>query len=444
MDTSDHEVNIKILLRSAALDGRIESDRRDKLFMDMADTVAEMVLGDNYGQNTALANSTSLAARLFPVHIRLMKHLEKHAGLDREIEGLPGDKQLKERTAAGQGLTGPELSILLSYVKIWAKRAVLDSELPDEPWTMPVLHDYFPRPLREAYADLMAEHPLRREIVTTAVVGEAVNRGGTTFLFRIADETGADVGDVVRAYVVIRDAFALPELWRRIEALDNRVPQSAQVAALLVTRRLLDRGVRWILQHRRGPLDVAGEIDRLRPGLSVLQPKLPELLTDSEAVGFERFCTQLAEQGVPAELAADVSAPIFGFGLVDVVECSRTLGTNLVETAQVYYGIAAQLHADEILNQISALPRRNRWQTLARSALRYDLYGALAALTATALHAKPGAAPSEAVEVWAELSGAEIGRILAATEEAGHSDEKLAVLSVALRQIRSLVETEGD
>ncbi|HEU5128193.1 MAG TPA: NAD-glutamate dehydrogenase [Glycomyces sp.] len=444
VDTSDHEVNIKILLRSAALDGRIESDRRDKLFMDMADTVAEMVLGDNYGQNTALANSTSLAARLFPVHIRLMKHLEKHAGLDREIEGLPGDKQLKERTAAGQGLTGPELSILLSYVKIWAKRAVLDSELPDEPWTMPVLHDYFPRPLREAYADLMAEHPLRREIVTTAVVGEAVNRGGTTFLFRIADETGADVGDVVRAYVVIRDAFALPELWRRIEALDNRVPQSAQVAALLVTRRLLDRGVRWILQHRRGPLDVAGEIDRLRPGLSVLQPKLPELLTDSEAVGFERFCTQLAEQGVPAELAADVSAPIFGFGLVDVVECSRTLGTNLVETAQVYYGIAAQLHADEILNQISALPRRNRWQTLARSALRYDLYGALAALTATALHAKPGAAPSEAVEVWAELSGAEIGRIRAATEEAGHSDEKLAVLSVALRQIRSLVETEGD
>ncbi|WP_026929602.1 NAD-glutamate dehydrogenase [Glycomyces tenuis] len=444
VDTSDHEVNIKILLRSAALTGRIEPERRDELFMDMADTVADMVLGDNYGQNSALTNASTLAVRLFPVHIRLMKHLEKRAGLDREIEGLPSDKQLKERSAAGQGLTGPELSVLLSYVKIWAKRAVLDSELPDEPWTMPVLHDYFPQPLREAYADLMAEHPLRREIVTTAVVGEAVNRGGTTFLFRISDETGADVVDVVRAYVVIRDAFALPELWRRIEALDNRLPQSAQVSAMLVVRRLLDRGVRWLLQHRRGPLDVAGEIDRLRPGLSVLQPKLPELLTDSEAVGFERFCTELAEQGVPADLAADVSGPIFGFGLVDVVECSRLLGTNLVETAQVYYGIAAQLHADEILNQISALPRRNRWQTLARSALRYDLYGALAALTTSALHAKPGALPAEAVELWAERGAAEIGRIRSAVDEAGRSDEKLAVLSVALRQIRGLVETELD
>ncbi|WP_026925032.1 NAD-glutamate dehydrogenase [Glycomyces arizonensis] len=444
VDTSDHEVNIKILLRSAALTGRIEPDRRDKLFMDMADTVADMVLGDNYGQNMALATSATLAVRLFPVHIRLMKHLERHAGLDREIEGLPSDKQLKERTAAGQGLTSPELSVLLSYVKIWAKRAVLDSSLPDESWTMPVLHEYFPRPLREAYADLMAEHPLRREIVTTAVVGEAVNRGGTTFLFRIADETGADVADVVRAYVIIRDAFALPELWRRIESLDNQVPQAAQVSALLVIRRLLDRGVRWLVQHRRGPLDVAGELDRLRPGLAVLQPQLPDLLIDSEAVGFERFCTQLAEQGVPAALAADASAPIFGFGLVDVVECSRLLGTNLVETAEVYYGIAAQLHADEILNQISALPRRNRWQTLARSALRYDLYGALAALTTGALHAKPGALPAEAVELWSERNAAEIGRIHAATDEAERSDEKLAVLSVALRQIRGLVETEVD
>nr|WP_277605805.1 NAD-glutamate dehydrogenase [Glycomyces sp. L485] len=444
VDTSDHEVNIKILLRSAALAARIEPERRDKLFMDMADTVADMVLGDNYGQNMALANASHLAPRLFPVHIRLMKYLEKRVGLDREIEGLPSDKQLKERIAAGQGLTSPELSVLLSYVKIWAKRAVLDSDLPDEPWTMPVLHDYFPKPLRKAYADLMAEHPLRREIVTTAVVGEAVNRGGTTFLFRISDETGADVVDVIRAYVIIRDAFGLPDLWRRIEALDNQVPHAAQISALLVIRRLLDRGVRWLVQHRRGPLDVAGEIDRLRPGLAVLQPKLSELLTDSEAVGFEQFCTQLAEQGVPAALAVDASSPIFGFGLVDVVECSRMLGANLVETAQVYYGIAAQLHADEILNQISALPRRNRWQTLARSALRYDLYSALAALTATALHAKPGALPSEAVEVWAERNAVEIGRILAAVDEAERSDEKLAVLSVALRQIRSLVETELD
>ncbi|GAB3660384.1 NAD-glutamate dehydrogenase [Glycomyces tarimensis] len=444
VDTSDHEVNIKILLRSAALTSRIQPERRDKLFMDMADAVADMVLADNYNQNIALTNASHLAARLFPVHIRLMKHLEQHAALDREIEGLPSDKQLKERIAGGQGLTGPELSVLLSYTKIWAKRVVLDSELPDEPWTLPVLHDYFPPPLRRDYADLMTEHPLRREIVTTAVVGEAVNRGGTTFLFRISDETGADVVDVVRAYVIIRDAFGLPDLWRRIEALDNQVPQAAQISAMLVIRRLLDRGVRWLVQHRRGRLDVAAEIDRLRPGLAVLQPKLPELLTESEAVGFERFCTQLAEQGVPASLAVDVSAPIFGFGLVDVVECARVMGTNLVETAQVYYGIAAQLHTDEILNQISALPRRNRWQTLARSALRYDLYGAMAALTTSALTAKPGALPSEAVDLWAERHAAEIERIHLAVDEAERSDEKLAVLSVALRQIRSLVETELD
>ncbi|RRS01926.1 NAD-glutamate dehydrogenase [Glycomyces terrestris] len=444
VDTSDHEVNIKILLRSATLTGRCDPAGRDKLFMDMADAVADAVLADNYGQNMALANAIRLNRRLLPVHIRLMKHLEKTVGLDREIEGLPSDKQLKERSAAGGGLTEPELSVLLSYVKIWAKRAVLDSDLPTEDWTAPVLREYFPAPLREPYADLMAEHPLHREIVTTAVVGEAVNRGGTTFLFRIADETGADVVDVIRAYVIIRDAFGLPALWRRIEALDNQVPQESQVAAMLVIRRLLDRGVRWLVQHRRGQLDVTAETERLRPGLAVLQPMLPVLLTDSEAVGFEEFVDQLEDQGMPAEIARDASAPIFGFGLVDVVECARLLETDLETTAKVYYGIAARVHLDEILNQISALPRTNRWQTLARSALRYDLYGAMHGLTSSVLQAKPGTDPAEAVDSWAERNAAEIARIHEATEEAERSDEKLAVLSVSLRQIRGLVETDGD
>ncbi|MDA1358151.1 NAD-glutamate dehydrogenase [Glycomyces luteolus] len=444
VDTSDHEVNIKILLRSAALTGRVDPGSRDKLFMDMADDVAEAVLADNYGQNMALANAQRLGVRLLPVHIRLMKYLEKTVSLDREIEGLPSDKQLKERVATGTALTEPELSVLLSYVKIWAKRAVLDSALPDEDWTAPVLREYFPAPLREPYADLMADHPLRREIVATAVVGEAVNRAGTTFLFRIADETGADVVDVVRAYVIIRDAFGLPGLWRRIEALDNQVPQDAQIAGMLVIRRLLDRGVRWLVQHRRGTLDVSAEIERLRPGLAVLQPRLPELLHDSEAVGFEEFSDELEEQGMPAQIARDASAPIFGFGLVDVVECARLYETDLEQTAEVYYEIAARVHLDAILNEISALPRTNRWQTLARSALRYDLYGAMAALTASVLQTKPGTEPAEAVDSWAERNAAAIAMLHEATAEAARSDEKLAVLSVSLRQIRSLVETDGE
>ncbi|WP_051704308.1 NAD-glutamate dehydrogenase [Glycomyces sp. NRRL B-16210] len=438
VDTSDHEVNIKILLRSATLGGRIDPASRDRLFMDMSDAVAVAVLADNYGQNMALSNARKLGTRLLPVHTRLMKYLEKRVGLDREIEGLPTDKQLKERSAAGAALTEPELAVLLSYVKIWAKRAVLDSGLPDEKWTEPVLREYFPAPLREPYADLMAEHPLRREIVATAVVGEAVNRCGTTFLFRIADETGADVVDVIRGFVIIREAFGLPDLWRRIEALDNQVPQAAQIASMLVIRRLLDRGVRWLVQHRRGGLDVAAEIERLRPGLAELQPRLPQLLTESEAAGFERFCDQLEEQGMPEDLARDASAPIFGFGLVDVVECARVLESDLATTAEVYYGIAARLHLDEVLNQISALPRTNRWQTLARSALRYDLYGAMAGLTANVLQAKPGTDPAEAVGAWAEQNAADIERIHEATAEAERSDEKLAVLSVSLRQIRSM------
>ncbi|WP_025273950.1 NAD-glutamate dehydrogenase [Haloglycomyces albus] len=441
VDTSDHEVNIKILLRTAMLRGRIEPEARDELFMDMADTVANMVLGDNYQQNLALASATQQSARLLPVHVRLMKHLERVAGLDREIEGLPSDKQLKDRAARGQGLMEPEFAVLLSYVKIHAKREVNASNLPDEAWTDQVLYDYFPGPLQESYRDLMDKHPLRREIVTTAVVNECVNRCGTTFLYRIADETGAELVDIVRAYLIIRDAFGLPKLWRRIQDLDNRAAQSAQIAALLVLRRALDRGVRWLIQHRRAPLSVETARERLVPAIRSLLPNLNEYLVGSEADGFEEFKAQLVDKGIEPQLADEVSSPVYGFGLVDVADVSRHLGVDPTRTARVYYHIAAELGADAILNQISALPRRNRWQSLARGALRYDLYGALASLTAAIESELDGRTPADAVADWAKGLGSTMDRIRQGAAEAEHSDEKLAVLSVVLRQIRSLIET---
>ncbi|MFC4335070.1 NAD-glutamate dehydrogenase [Salininema proteolyticum] len=441
VDTSDHEVNIKILLRTAMMQGRIEPEERDTLFMDMSDTVADMVLVDNYLQNLALASASVQGPRLLPVHSRLMKYLEREAGLDREIEGLPDDKQIKARLASGRGLTEPEFSVLLSYVKIHAKRVVGASALPDEAWTEQVLHDYFPAPLQESYRDLMESHPLRREIVTTAVVNECVNRCGTTFLYRISDETGASIVDVVRAYLVIRDAFNLPRLWRRIEELDNEVPQEAQVSSLLVLRRSLDRGVRWLVQHRRSPLSVETERERLVPAVRALLPNLGRYLVGSEAEGFEEFKAQLTAKGIDEDLAAEVSSPVYGFGLVDVADVSRALEVDPARTAKVYYHIAAAIGADAILNQISALPRKNRWQSLARGALRYDLYGALSALTATIESNLNGRDAEGAVAEWAEGLGTTMDRIRQGAAEAEHSDEKLAVLSVVLRQIRSLIET---
>ena len=251
VDCSDHEVNIKILLDRVVAAGEMDRTQRDELLAEMTDEVAELVLRDNYEQATALGNARSQSRSLLPVHKRLIGELEKRGQLDRTLEDLPNDEELDSRVELGIGLTGPEFAVLLAYVKIVLKHEILDSELPDEAWTEGVLVDYFPTPLRERFADAMTEHPLRREVVTTQLVNEAVNRGGTSFFHRASEETGASAADVLRASIVVREVYGLNDLHRAVESLDNQVPTESQTAVYLEMRRLLDRAVRWMVSNRR-------------------------------------------------------------------------------------------------------------------------------------------------------------------------------------------------
>ena len=444
VDSSDHEVNIKVLLSKAITAGELRASDRDQLLVEMTDEVADLSLRDNYEQNSALASADAQSAKLLSVHRRLITHLTNTADLDPELEALPTEKEIKRRIAASKGLTEPELAVLLAYVKLGLADEILQTSLPDEPWTEPVLVDYFPTPLRERYARLMPEHPLRREIVTTAVVNEVVNRGGTSYVFRVAEETSCAVPDVLRAFVIIRDVFKLDEIWQQIEDLDNVVPAAAQTAAKLVVRRLLDRGARWLVQNRRVPLDVHGEIKRLRSGVSALLPRITELLRGSEVDGMREYAGRLITKGVPEELADRVVGLMYGFGLIDVVDVADKLGRDFESVADVYFTITAHFQADEVLTKISALSRQDRWQTLARMALRYDLYAAMAALTSEVMTSTDAdLSASDRVSQWEGDNAATLSRVNSAMDEFAGSDADLAALSVLLRQIRTLVQASA-
>jgi glutamate dehydrogenase len=445
VDTSDHEVNIKILLDRAVTAGALEAGARNTLLAEMTDEVGALVLGDNYQQNIALGNARSKAPALLSVHARLIRELERSGRLDRALEFLPSDKAIKEREAAGAGLTSPELSVLLAYVKITLEDLVLASGAPDEPWFTGTLVEYFPTPLRERFTGEMAAHPLRREIITTQVVNDAVNRGGSTFVFRTVEETGADPVDVVRAYLVVREVFGLRDLWRETEALDNAVPTAAQTAIFMESRRLLDRAVRWLVQNRRSPIDVAAEIDRLRSGVAELLPYVGGLFRGSEAEALEEHAEHLAECGVPAALAEEASMLLYSFGLLDVVEVATRVDRPLREVADVYYTLSEQFRVDLLLDRISGLPRDDRWQALARMALRYDLYAALAELTGEVLTSTaPGGTAEERVAAWADVNASSIARA-----QVNMADLRpdvapdLATLSVLLRQIRTMVRASA-
>ncbi len=444
VDCSDHEVNIKILLGGAVADGELLLADRDALLESMTDEVARLCLRDNYDQARALGNASEQALSLLPVHRRMITDLEKAGHLDRALEALPTDEELALRGESGAGLTPPEFAVLLAYVKIVMEREILADSMVDEPWTGDVLSRYFPEPLRATYGHRMVGHRLRREIVTTSLANEVVNRGGTSFVYRAVEETGASTADVIRAYVVVREVFGLRELWDAVEAYDNRMPTQSQTLVYLSTRRLLDRAVRWLVSNRRSPLDVAGEIARLGPGVRRMLTELPSLFRGAERDSVHAYSEQLCTREVPTDVAEQTTRIVYGFGVLDILETAAATDRDVAEVASVYFILSERFRVDDLLSRISALPRNDRWQTLARMALRYDLYAALAALTAEVLVSTPATeSPQNRVDEWEQVNAASITRARKAMSEGDDTRADLAALSVLLRQIRTLVKTSS-
>ncbi len=440
VDTSDHEVNIKILLDQAVREGALASESRNPLLADMTDAVGRQVLRDNYEQNVLLGNARVQAPAMLSVHGRLINALESRGELDRALEFLPSQAEMEQREAAGLGLTSPELAVLAAYSKISLTATVLASDVPDDPWFTGALRRYFPQRLVDELGDRLAGHPLRREIVTTWVTNDLVNRGGMTCVYRVQEETGASPIETVRAYSVVREAYRLGDFWASIEALDNALPTTMQSMLYLESRRLLDRSIRWLAQQRRATIDVAQEVEHFQPAFDELVPLMPQMLVGSER---ERLLMRTAEfvgLGVPEELANRAAGLLDGFSLLDVVEIANAEKLPLREVAEVYFAISERIEADRMLTRITGLPRDDRWSALARSALRYDLYAALAGLTQNVLTSTSEGEPGERITSWEQQNAEGVARAEATLTEIVSLDSyDLATLSVALRTIRTLL-----
>ncbi|MFG1875123.1 NAD-glutamate dehydrogenase [Sphaerisporangium sp. NPDC049003] len=445
VDTSDHEVNIKILLDRVVRDGRLTDQQRDQLFLDMTDEVAGLVLGDNQAQNVVLAAARAQAPEMLHIHSRYLRKLEREGLVNRELEALPSDKMLAERRQAGLGLTAPEFSVLLAYTKLVADHELLASDLPDDPYLESWLVGYFPSALRERFRTAMDAHPLRREIITTRVVNDLVNASGTTFMFRFGEETGASTPDIARAYLVSREVFELPSFRRDVEALDNKVDTATQLAMLLEGRKLAERGARWLLGNRRPPLDLASTVRFFVEGADGLLPHLPKLLTGPDLTAFEERRDGFLARGVPAELAERAAVMVPAYSTFDLVEISSRTGRPVLDVAEVYFDLAERLQLARLRERVIALPRDNRWNSMARAALRDDLYAAHATLTRDVLtHSEPGLTPEERLARWSEANSAAVARARQTLSEIWESDHfDLATLSVALRAVRTLVATSN-
>jgi glutamate dehydrogenase len=443
VDTSDHEVNIKILLADAIRAGVIPAAARHELLNDMTDEVAALVLRHNYGQNMALAAARSQASSLLHVHARYLRKLVRDKRLDPEQDVLPGERGIAERRSAGGGLTTPEFALLLAHTKISAGEEVLASGLPDDPYLRQVLDAYFPAQLQSAFADQMESHPLRREIITTSVVNEMIDTSGITFLFRLIEETGASVPNLTRAWLVARDVFDMMAFWRQVEELEGRISLAAQITLLLEGRKLTERAVRWLLHNRRPPFDIEATVAFFADGVRTVRAGLPKLLTGRDLSGFEERRDSYLALGVPLDLAERVAAMVPTYSAFDIVQVASVTGRPVEETADVYFDLADRLQITRLRDRITALPREDRWSTMARAALRDDLYGAHAALTQDVLGvSESGTArtPEERLAAWVSSNESAVAMATQMLGEIWESERfTFTTLSVALRAIRTLV-----
>ncbi len=440
VDTSDHEVNIKILLGLSIADGELTEKQRDSLLAEMTDDVAALVLRDNYFQTQALSAMNRIAPHLLDAQQRFIQYLEKNGRLNRAIEYLPGDDELAERRARNVGLATPEGAVLLAYSKIWLYDELLASSLPDDPWVETALSRYFPKALRERYAADMARHPLKREIISTHVINSMLNRVGSTYVHRLMETTGAKPHEIVRAYLLSREVFGFVPLWQEIEALDNKVDDAVQTAMLIESSRLIDRGTMWFLRSRRLSDDMAATIAQFTPRVEALATRLPELTDAVDRARVEAAVAAHVEKGVPQALAARVVALDALYSTLDIVEVADATTRPVELVAEIYFNVSTRLGVPWLRERIAALPEDQHWRMLAKSAMEDDLSGLQRTVTSEVLVGGGGIGSAAGlIDAWQNRNQRAIEReerLLAELRAAPAPDP--AMLSVALRELRSL------
>lgn len=445
VDCSDHEVNIKILLADAEQRGDMTRKQRDQLLERMTDEVATLVLRDNYLQTQAISLAERQASSSFDQQVRFMTALEKTGQLDRAIEGLPDNDEIAARRERGDGLTRPELAVLLAYAKITLYEDILRSDLPDDPKLVEDLVTYFPTELRERYRDRIESHQLRREIIATSVTNSIVNRAGPTFIRRVMESSGMREDHIARAYIVARNAFGVRDLWRGIEALDTELSADAQMEMLLTVKATMEQLVGWFLNNARHPLDIADVIARFQPGVEALKDCLETALSAKGRQALARRRDKLVARGVPDSLSmACAQLPLIA-AAPDLIRVSADQSAPISSVAMIYFGLGDRLGLNQLRAAAEGMKSETHWQRLATSAVVDDLFTQQSQLTTKVLPLLTGtdrAAADAAIEQWRDGRGAAMVRYESLLVEVqANPKPDLAMLAVALRQLRNLTAT---
>jgi len=373
VDCSDKEVNIKILLQAAITNGTLKLEDRNDLLVSMTDEVGDICLSDNYLQTQAISLAQAQAVSAREYHLGLVRALERDGGLNREIEYIPSDEGFAELAANEQGLTRPELSTVLAYAKMSLLDTLVKSDLIDDPILQAELEWGFPTALRERFADELANHRLRREIVATVLANEVVNWAGLTFVYEVKAETGLAVEDIVAAFVAVREIFDLQTQWDAINALDYKVLASTQTDMHQSVSDSLKTQVLWVLRNIERPFSVSDLVERFQTPFKKLFAIKHDILSKPAQEAFTNRMDVLMATGVDADLATFVSAfEVLSSG-PDIIAVAEETNKTVDYVATVHFALGGKLGFDWLKQRAERIMPDDHWEVLAIGSIIDDL-----------------------------------------------------------------------
>ena len=438
--SSDREVNIKIPLNKLMREGGLSREVRDPLLASMTDDIARFVLRDNYVQSLAVSLAESTASSRLDEHAELIRTLEREGLLNRAVEFLPDEETILERQRQGMGLTRPELSVLLAYVKMSLFEATLDSDMPDDPFFVRDLLAYFPQALVQQYEGELREHRLKREIIATVLSNAVANRMGLSFAHRLAETHGHARGDVLKAYATAHEVFEGDRYWQAVEALDASVPAATQHRLMGMTSGLLKHATGWLVMSGFAKQPVQVAVQRFADDIRSLEAMLPDVLPPSYRDDWDRHVAQLISEKVPEALARRLAGTRVLGAAMDITELALDAKVPFADAAAVYFATAEQFRLLWLYGAINSLQVQGKWHALARQNLRDDLYHIHQLLARRVL--RHSGTPAERLAAWVASSTAKIQfaeRRMAEMRTTGAIDfERLVVAVRELRKLRSL------
>ncbi len=438
VDTSDHEVNIKILLNQVMRAGELDTLSRNELLPEMTDEVAALVLRSNYLQTQAISMMEKFSGSRLGSQQHFISVLEEEGLLNRSLEFLPDDEELTDRRNKGEGMTRPELSVLLSYSKIRLYQQLLASDVPEDPYLSGELIRYFPQPLQDRFVEHMAGHRLKREIIATQVTNSLVNRMGASFTLRMHEDTGAEPAQVAKAYTIARSVFEARKFWLKIEALDNRVDTDLQMSALLKMWSLLRQATRWLLNLPGTDLDIQEMVDRLAPGMKALKRSAQKTLSADDLLTLNGQIKQYMDGNFPRMLATRTAMLDYVFPALDVVEIAVRRETDVERVAKVFSGLSVALNLRWLMRQVESLEVLGQWHAQARANLRDELFTQHNHLVERILQATGD--ETDPVAAWIEANRAHVQRPMDMMHDMRNSSEMdYATIAVAIRSLARLV-----